>query len=325
MTKKTRVVSFLFIFTVFCTFPAMAWDDVGHKITAYIAWQRMSSTARDNAIQILRAAPEDAQLSTFYFQYGAQSEDARRRTFFMTASTWPDIVRDRAFVNRVKKYHKGNWHYDDYFWKQSPEGKVELLNGMPEGGHGIEKLADFEKILRNPESPNTEKALAIAWMLHIGGDIHQPLHTSGRVTELELKGDQGGNLFLLTPQGTTRENQVNLHWFWDSIVGRNVPNKDDACDGEYVDPIAEKILKGQPFSKFQDSLSLADFEVWKKESFSLNATDVYSPDLVRNQMPSKKYRKNAYKVAQRQLAVAGYRLGEKMNQLLGTAIGATVK
>src|SRR5688572_286346 len=42
------------------------WNDVGHKITAYLAWQRMSPVAREAVIKILRAAPEDSHLSAFY-------------------------------------------------------------------------------------------------------------------------------------------------------------------------------------------------------------------------------------------------------------------
>ena len=47
-----------------------AWDDVGHKITSFVAWQRMSPAARENVIRILRTAPEDSHLSAFYMQYG---------------------------------------------------------------------------------------------------------------------------------------------------------------------------------------------------------------------------------------------------------------
>ena len=317
MKNRVFVAAFLLFCFGFVVQPTLAWDDVGHKITAYIAWQRMSPAARENAVRILRAAPEDSQLSTFYASYGAEPEDTRKREFFMLSATWPDIVRDRAFANRYKKYHKGNWHYDDFFWKQV-NGKVETLSGFTEGGQGVEKLEEFDKVLRDPKSSDAEKALAIAWMLHIGGDLHQPLHTSARVTETEPKGDQGGNLFLLSPKGTARENQVNLHWFWDSIVVRNLPLKGEQCERDYIEPIARKMMKKHPFSEVSGKLYPGDYEAWKKASFDFNPTDVFSADLVRFQLPSAKYRKNAYSVAEEQLAAAGYRLGETLNAILGT-------
>lgn len=296
----------------------MAWDDVGHKITGYIAWQRMSPQAREAVIKILRGAPEDSQLATFYAAYGPEPEDVRKLEYFMLVPTWADIVRDRSFETRYKKYHKGNWHYDDIFWKQVA-GKVELLKDFEEGGQGITRLNEFDRVIRNPSASDADKAIAIAWILHIGGDIHQPLHTSARVTEQEPKGDQGGNLFLLSPEGTRREDQLNLHWFWDSIVVRNIPLKNGMCDSDYIEMLGDKMMKKYPFAGFQGKLSLGQYAEWQQESFAYNNTVVFAPDLKRNQMPSEQYKKNAFKLAERQLALAGYRLGETLNNVFGGA------
>ena len=293
---------------------SFAWDDVGHKTTAYIAWQRMSPVARENVIRILRAAPEDSHLSAYYMGFGPEPEQTKKLEYFMLSATWADIVRDRAFENRQKKYHKSNWHYDDTFWKQGG-GRVELLSGFPEGGVAVERLTEFDKLIRNASASDKDKAIAIAWIMHLTGDIHQPLHTSARVTDTEPKGDQGGNLFLLTPQGTARENQVTLHWYWDSIVGRNTPLKGDMCEREYVVAIGNSLMKKHSFASFGAGMDLGAYQAWQQQTFKLNATDVFSPDLVRFQMPSEKYRRNAFRVAERRLALAGYRLGETLNRV----------
>ena len=297
---------------------SFAWDDVGHKTTAYIAWQQMSPTAREAVIRILRTAPEDSDLSVFYAQYGAEPEDIRKLEYFMLVSTWADIVRDRTFDNRYKKYHKSNWHYDDTFWKQV-NGKAELIPNAEEGGVAVNRLVDFDKVLRSASTSDKEKAIAIAWVAHLIGDIHQPLHTSARVTDKEPKGDQGGNLFLLTPEGTPREKQQNLHWFWDSIIGRNTPLKGDECERDYITSVARKIMKKYPRSRLSAGSKPGDYDEWRKESFALTPTDVFSPDLMRFQMPSEKYKRHAFEVAQRQLALAGYRLGETLNQIFGAS------
>ena len=300
---------------------AFAWDDVGHKTTAYIAWQRMSPIARENVIRILRTAAEDSDLSVFYMQYGPEPEQIRKLEYFMLTATWADIVRDRTFENRYRKYHKSNWHYDDTFWKQV-NGKVEILSGFEEGGVAVDKLGEFEKMIANPSASDKEKAIAIAWIMHLSGDIHQPLHTSARVTDTEPKGDQGGNLFLLTPQGTPRENQQNLHWFWDSIVGRNMPLQGDMCERDYIVSVAQRMMKKHPYRSFGSGLNLGQYRAWQQESFKLNATDVFSPDLVRFQTPSERYKRNAFRVAERQLALAGYRLGETLNRVFAAPIVA---
>jgi len=290
--------------------PTFAWDEIGHKITAYIAWQRMTPEVRSKVINTLIAAPEDAQLSTFYSSFGARSEEARNRDFFMLAATWPDIIRDKNFPVRQKNYAHSDWHYSDTFW-QLKNGKVELVPEAEASGKATEKLAEFDKLIRTSTS-NSEKAIAIAWIEHLVGDIHQPLHAESRVTDSNPKGDQGGNLFFLTPKGTPRDQQQNLHWFWDSIVVRYQPNSKDACDADYIDPIADAIIKDYPYDKLKDQLAAGQFNVWKDESFKIASTEVYK-DLKWFEMPSDKYKKKAFDIAQRRLALAGYRMADLFN------------
>lgn len=315
MKKACLNVLFLAALTLVFASNSLAWDDVGHKITAYIAWQQMTPDVKEKVIKTLLAAPEDAQLATFYLPYGSRSEEARKREFFMIASTWADIIRDRNFDTRFKKYHHSNWHYSDTFWTVTG-GKVELVKIPDEGGFALEKIIEFEK-LENSNSSDAQKAVGIAWLEHLIGDIHQPLHASSRITDREPKGDQGANLFLLTPVGTPRDKQETLHWFWDSIVDRSIPNSKDQCEADYIDPIARDIMKKYPFAKMQARLALSEPAEWKKESFEIASTRVYAGDLKRNETPSTVYKKEAMKIAEERLALAGYRMGELFNQMFG--------
>src|SRR5689334_18957006 len=119
--------------------PALSfgWDDVGHKTTAYIAWQRMSPAARDAVIRIYRAAPEDSDISAYWVP-GPEAEQTRKMHYFMMLASWADIVRERALDARYKKYHKSNWHYDDTFWKQVGN-TAEILPKAEEGGVAIDR------------------------------------------------------------------------------------------------------------------------------------------------------------------------------------------
>jgi len=315
MSKKClRVVLFAILVFVWAM-PAQAWDDVGHKLTAYIAWQQMTPATRENVIKILRAAPEDAQLSTFYMTYGGRSDEARKREFFMVIATWADIIRDRDFDTRMKKYHHSNWHYSDIFWK-TLDGRVVELPAPDEGGKALEKLVEFDRSIRGSDS-DKEKALAIAWLQHLIGDLHQPLHSSARVTDLEPKGDQGGNFFKITPKDTPRDKEENLHWFWDSIVVRAVPRKNDACDADYLDPIGKAIMKKYPYTAMKGRIKPGKFEEWRAESLKAAQEEVFSADLKRFETPSAAYRKKALKVAEERIALAGYRMGELFNEVFG--------
>lgn len=312
----------LAIITLISIFPAFAWDEVGHKITAYIAWQQMTPVTREQVIKILLASPEDAQLSTFYASYGSRTLETRQREFFMLAATWPDIIRDRHFETRNKKYAHSNWHYTDTLWKIE-NGKVVELPESADGGKAIEKIIDFDKMVRDTKVSDGQKAVAIAWLEHLIGDIHQPLHASGRVTETEPKGDQGANLFSLSPKDTPRDKAENLHWFWDSIIVRAIPNTKDQCDADFIDPIAKKIMKLYPYTKMQSRLDLGNFDDWGKESFEIASTKVFPPELKRFEMPSAKYKKDALRIAEERIALAGYRMGELFNQIFGTAVTVT--
>ncbi len=327
MNKKKPLLLcvLLFIFAL----PTFAWDDSGHKIVAYIAWQQMSPEARQAAVKLLLNAPEDSQLPALYptpvdadfstYPVGARSKEAKQRDFFMFASYWSDIIRERKYENRYK-YHHGTWHYLDTFWHEV-NGKIETLPEMENDKENVvERLFEFDKVLRS-DAKDAEKAIALAWILHLAGDVHQPLHASGRVTDEEPKGDQGGNLFLLTPKDAKQKE--NLHWYWDSIVVRTVKRKDDASDAEYLLPIGDKMMKEFPFTKMQSRLEIGKFDAWQQESFQIAANKLYPKTLIRNQMPSDNYKKMAFDIAEEQIALAGYRLGTMLNQILGAQTAQT--
>lgn len=308
--SKLLILSFLIFAAIN---PAYAWDEIGHKLTAYIAWERMTPEVRERAFKILLKAPENSDISTPYDAYNSRSEAIKKRELFMYAAIWSDVIKNRDFEVRYKNYNQGDWHYADIFWKQE-NGLASILKDFPEeSGKAIPKLYDFEKILRQPTYKDSEKAVALAWFLHVSGDVHNPLHNASRVTDLEPKGDQGGNLFVLQKRTETQRG-LNLHSYWDGIIGQVKPRKNDSCDSDYLSPIARKIMKKYPYSKLQNKLELGDYKAWNLEEFDFLNKVVYT-DISRDQMPSNKYQKRAFNTASEQIALAGYRLGETLNQI----------
>jgi osmotically-inducible protein OsmY len=315
---KETLVKILLILVIAAIFvsPVSAWDDTGHKLAAYIAWEQMSPQAREKAIKILLSAPEDSDLSVFYLQ-DSRSAAAKQRELFMIASTWADIVRNKDFKNRYAKYHHGTWHYLDTFWREV-NGKIELVPELEsDKENAVERLFAFDKLLHDASAADADKAIALAWILHLGGDIHQPLHDSARVTEYDPKGDQGGNLFMLSPKEAKGEDRLNLHWYWDSIIGRNIPRVNDACDSDYLPAIAQQMMRKYPLTKMRGRLKIGKFDEWQKEGFQIASTKLYPPSLKLGEMPSESYKKQAFEIAQEQIALAGYRLGEMLNQVFG--------
>ncbi|HEX9962451.1 MAG TPA: BON domain-containing protein, partial [Pyrinomonadaceae bacterium] len=55
----------------------------------------------------------------------------------------------------------------------------------------------------------------------------------------------------------------------------------------------------------------------QKESFQLATTEVFSSALVRYQTPTERYKKNAFQISQKQIALAGYRMGALLDEIFG--------
>ena len=292
-----------------------AWDDTGHKLTAYIAWQQMSPEVREKVFDLILKAPEDSDLSVWYSTNDSRSVGAKQLEIFMISASWADIVRNREFKVRFEKYNHSNWHYADVFWKQDRARAEVLKDFTEESGKAVTKLYEFRKILEDSSSADADKAIALAWLMHVGGDIHNPLHNASRVTEPEPKGDLGGNLFLLSPENAAPADRMNLHYFWDSVITRNMPRKDNVCDSDYIGAAAEKIMRRFPISTLTDRIKPGDFMAWHDEGLRLLPTVVYSPNLKRNEMPPRKYQRTSFELGQELIAIAGYRLGATLNQI----------
>jgi hypothetical protein len=62
-----------------------------------------------------------------------------------------------------------------------------------------------------------ERAAHLSWILHLVGDLHQPLHSVALVNEIYPEGDRGGNNVFVRAAADRRP--INLHAFWDGLLG----------------------------------------------------------------------------------------------------------
>jgi hypothetical protein len=291
--------------------PARAWDSFGHQVVARIAWNELRPETRAAAVALLMAAPEDAHLACL-MPSGVAPVGERQRSLFDRAATWPDVVRDEAFPERQARYHHGPWHYRDRFWEQpDPAQPPRERLDLPRGAENVvERLHVFSRTLREPERPAAERAIHLAWVLHLVGDIHQPLHTTSRATASEPTGDRGANAFLLD------EEHQNLHWYWDSALSRSLRRPDEP-EAEAVARAAAQLAAEFPRADYADRLAPGDFEAWAEEGFRASTTMAYPAILRRGERPPGAYRHAVDAVAQPAAARAGYRLAALLEELLG--------
>ena len=171
--KKRLFVAAAAAGIAFTPSPAFAWGKTGHRVVAALAEAQLSGLAKAPLKELL----------------GVESLDE--------AATWPDEMRSDPSP----------------FW-QKASGPLHYvtLNGVvydhaPREGDALEALAKYSATLRNPNATLAEKQLALRFVVHLVGDLHQPLH-AGKCC------DRGGNDVKVKWFGKDQ----NLHSVWDSSL-----------------------------------------------------------------------------------------------------------
>jgi hypothetical protein len=299
-----------------------AWNATGHQVVARIAWDAMTPAARHRVVALLEAAPADACLVELLPADGRPLA-ARQRDFFLRASTWGDIVRVGENDTRpCTRFSRGEWHYINYFWQgvsgatgnDRPTDRPDL---KPPATNIVAQLPLLRAYAACPTvqcgTTRAERAIALAWILHLVGDLHQPLHTNARITPQgdEQKGDQGGNLFVLQSE----PHVLRLHGYWDGILDRSVPRSDGETLSAYVARLASAITTRHTRAAMLPRLAPADYEAWAREGFATTKASVYPATLKRGRLPDDAYRRQAFTIAGQAIALAGYRLGDLLNRM----------
>jgi hypothetical protein len=153
--------------------PAHAWGKTGHRVTAEIAQHYLSGSA-DQAIHDILGPEGIAE-----------------------AADWADFMRSSP--DPFWRSEANPWHYVTI-----PQGMTYDEITAPTEGNAITALAKFRAIAIDPAAPLEDRQLALRFIVHLVGDLHQPLH-AGNGT------DRGGNQFICT----FFEEMSNLHEVWD--------------------------------------------------------------------------------------------------------------
>ena len=282
--------------------PASAlWDAAGHRTVAAIAWEHMTPRARARAVELLLHGPALANFASLRPADG--SDAARDRALFLNAATWADLVRNRSQAWHA--YHHATWHYADFYWDVENGQPHDIPGTGPDSSNAAERIVALRAILADSSAADTTRAVALAWLLHLVGDIHQPLHSSSRVTPTEPlpKGDEGGNAFHLD------ENR-NLHAYWDRILDASVAPEPGEDSIAYAGRMAQRIERAEP-----PVTPSADVSGWAQEGLRIAQTVVYV-GVSRSNAPSAAYEAEALKVSEGRIALAGYRLAALLNEAL---------
>ncbi len=210
-------------------------------------------------------------------------------------AVWMDVIR----ANDLHSFDR--WHYINIPFT------VESQPPIPAKPQNVVwAIERARKALANTELSERQRAFYIAVLLHTVGDIHQPMHCVGRISQAHPEGDRGGNDFLLAPP------YRNLHQVWDRTA--NLLPHITAADHEALRAHAETLAGRHPHTSLAEVDNL-DPAHWADESFKL-AVEVAYQAIVEDETPTDAYLENARGVIGPRLALAAYRLAALLEEAL---------
>jgi hypothetical protein len=306
--------------------PGYAWSKGGHKIVNFVAWLQLDPDTRMEAIELIKQHErfEEDFVDRMPTSVANGTQELTDQWIFLQAAAWPDVARN------IPGFHHGTWHYVNFPHFVRPEDKaaldlshVNLESELPvtindeDGVNILQAMLLNEKVLKADHSTDQQKAIHLCWLMHLVGDIHQPLHSTALFTTgvfSDADGDRGGNQ--IEVDGS------NLHAFWDNLLGN--PTTVGNIGSRAEDAIEEFGQRGPKAAKSMDGL------VWAQESHELAKEVVYTKaimDVVRvrdddggstiSVSLTPEYKTNAGSIARKRAVEAGFRLAKAIEEVIG--------
>lgn len=240
------------------SFSAFGWGKAGHRIVGQIAQTRLSASAEKEIAKLI----DNQSLAQ--------------------VSVWPDFIKSDP-----EKWGKSfPWHYVN-----APA--QEKLKLPKHDNHILGAIAKLSQTLKNKEASKEERSTALKFIVHLVGDLHQPLHVG-------LKSDRGGNDFKVKWFGK----KTNLHSVWDE----DLIEFQELSFTEYSD-FLERENKGK-----ERTWTTSSPEGWAKESFEMRK-DIYAATKKGADLDFK-YNYQFKESLNRRLFQGGVRLADLLNSLL---------
>lgn len=258
LKKLAAVAIFLYIPMV-----AEAWGVLGHRIVGEIAESHLQPNARKAIKQILG-----------------------NETLAMSAN-WADFIKSDSSYNYL-----GPWHYVNLPEGLDKKGLSSFLDKFTEPNI-YNKTNEMVELLKNPKTPADKKVFALRMLVHLIGDMHQPMHTA-------RKEDLGGNRIYVTWFGQ----RSNLHRVWDE----QLIDFQQLSYTEYVNAIN---FTTPEKTKHWNQGSIKDYIF---ESYEI-CNKIYAEGIKKDDRLSYKYNFQWIDTVNQQLLKGGIRLANILNEI----------
>jgi hypothetical protein len=270
--------------------PALAWGYEGHETIAAIARAYLTPAVRAKVDAIL-----------------AKDTGTLTAPDMISRSTWADAWRSAGHRETAE------WHFVDI--ELDRPDLTSACFGYPKADRPasagpaddcvVDKVEEFETELAAAATSDAERLLALKYLLHFVGDLHQPLHASDNH-------DKGGNCVPLSLGGTRT---VNLHAWWDTTVvqalGSDPQHLADRLRGQITPAEKADWEKGDPKSWAMESYGVA-----RSVAYTIGSPPGCTSDATPLPLPAG-YEDTAKVAAALQIERAGVRLALLLNLALG--------
>jgi hypothetical protein len=272
--------------------PAVAWGDEGHQVVALVAQSFLDPDVRRRVTALLAA-----------------DTDPLTAHDIANAATWADKFRDANIDNSRQRTRQ--WHFVDielvapnfdeacFNHPPVPSGKT-ASNGSADDCVA-DKVEEFAGELANPATDLEEQVVALKFILHFVGDLHQPLHDAD-------DHDRGGNDKRVSAAGFKAG---NLHHYWDTEFVNQLGSDAKTIASDLIG----HITKGQVMQWEAGKIAH-----WAQESFQIAKDDAYGqlpePNARGSFRLSDDYVTEATQDVSLQLSKAGVRLAFILNNAL---------
>lgn len=318
-----KLATFFFCFLLMLANQCRAWSETGHIIIAELAQKNLPDQTRSRlqeyANVLLAGAPKSGNLwRKRYPDYSALAYTA----------AWPDTIRGLTLEELFRHYGTtvppelrhykdkttNNWHYTNR-WYYIKQGYGKQLTETPKHcgkvayrfNNNGELLAVLERLntgFKNAES-EAQRAVMLAFLIHLLSDLHQPLHNFAGVTR-DCKNDRGGSGFCVD-RHSPGKCELNLHQWWDRGVGlfkspADLKRTEMWIAGGGINS-ANTLLAAEPV--LAPTLVPAQLKAWSDESRAYT-TSVYA--LEEGSMPDSHYVAGAQAIVKKQTVAAVERL-----------------
>lgn len=255
------------------TVNAFAWNATGHKLIAQIAYNNLTKETRTKVNELNHALD---------LVYPIQS--------FVNAAVWLDTIR----------YQDIKW-YDRFHYVNWPFTKDQSILPAIESVNALWAINNAMITLKSKYAKPFDKGLALRVLIHVVGDVHQPLHATTLVSTEYPKGDAGGNLYRIQGGKIGK----NLHAYWDKGAGL-LMLQDNTKRG--IDKKAIEIGQHWPCANIDSHSTAQD---WLKESHELGLNKAYT--IAVGEQPSAQYQMDVQMISEQRVAQAGCRLAALLN------------